>query len=219
PSVHFGRHLVQQGYVVVCGQAFPYNTVPDPQSDAGFAWWHAGTTKLLGDNPEWTGMGKLVHDTRIATDFLLDQPGVDAERLVAIGHSLGGKMAFYSGCLDERVRAIVSSDFGIGFDFTNWDAPWYLGDWVRDPNPPVEHHELLALHAPNPFLVLAGDADRLETWQYLEAARPAYELLGAPEALSMLHHATGHRPPVEVTRTAYVWLAEQFGLPEVSYKI
>ncbi len=37
PNVHFGRHLVQQGYVVACMEAFPYNTVPEPAEDVGFA--------------------------------------------------------------------------------------------------------------------------------------------------------------------------------------
>jgi hypothetical protein len=107
-TTFFGRHLVEHGFKVACVEAFPYNTVPDPQSDASFAWWHAGAAKVLGDNPNWTGMGKLIHDTRLATDLLLAQPDVDPERVLIIGHSLGGKMATYNGCLDERIKATIA---------------------------------------------------------------------------------------------------------------
>jgi dienelactone hydrolase len=33
----------------------------------------------------------MVHDLRLATDLLLAQPQVDPERVLCIGHSLGGK--------------------------------------------------------------------------------------------------------------------------------
>ena len=35
-NVQFGRHLVQQGNVVVCTEAFPFNTVPEPQTTEAF---------------------------------------------------------------------------------------------------------------------------------------------------------------------------------------
>ncbi len=43
PHIQFGRHLVQQGYVVVCTEAFPYNAVPAPENNVGFAWWEQAT--------------------------------------------------------------------------------------------------------------------------------------------------------------------------------
>jgi len=219
PTLHFGRHLVQQGYLVLCGQAFPYNTVSDPGTGVTFDWWRAAARKLLEQHPRWTGMGRLVRDTRIATDFLLAQPGVDPERVVIIGHSLGGKMAFYNGCLDARIRAIIASDFGIGFRATNWQDPWYLGPKVLDPAFPGRHHELLAAACPTAFLLVAGQYDGPVSRQYLGAARPVYELHGRGPALGMLDHASGHRPPETAMRTAYAWLAEQFGLPQRPYRI
>jgi predicted esterase len=214
PTIHFGRHLVQQGYLVLCAQAFPYNTVPDPGTGVTFDRWRAAARKLLAQHPRWTGMGRLIRDTRIATDFLLAQPGVDLERVVIMGHSLGGKMAFYNGCLDRRIRAIVASDFGIGFRSTNWHDPWYLGPQVQRPSLPGRHHELLAAACPAAFLLIAGQYDGPASWQYLNAARPVYELYGRGQALGMLDHASGHRPPEQAMQTAYAWLAEQFGLPQ-----
>lgn len=213
PLVQFGAHLVRQGYVVVCTEAFPYNTVPEPANSAGFAWWQAASEKLLRENPHWTGIGKLVWDTRLATDFLLSQPNIDPKRILIIGHSLGGKMAFYTGCLDERIQAIIASDFGIGWTFTNWDAPWYLGPQIRDPAFPLAHHQLLALNAPRSFLLIAGQADRPASWQYLLEAKKVYRLYGKEDALGMFDHASGHQPTEESMVLAYQWLAEQFDLP------
>ncbi|HOM81099.1 MAG TPA: prolyl oligopeptidase family serine peptidase [Armatimonadota bacterium] len=219
PVVQFGRHLVQQGYVVVCSEAFPFNTVPHPGTEAGFAWWHAGAKKLLQDNPQWTGMGKLAWDASRALDFLLEQPDVDPERILMIGHSLGGKIAFYAGVLDERVRAVIGSDFGIGWSFTNWDAPWYLGEQIHHPEFPLAHHQLLALLAPRSFLLIGGEADRVESWQYLKAAQEVYRLYGREDAVGHFYHGTGHSPTPESLEIAYRWLAEQFGLPEEAWTL
>jgi pimeloyl-ACP methyl ester carboxylesterase len=214
PNVQFGRHLVQQGYVVVCTEAFPYNTVPDPESDEGFAWWKAASKKLLQDNPRWTGIGKLTWDTRRAADLLLAQPDIDPERIMIIGHSLGGKMAFCTGTMDERIKAIIGSDFGMGWNFTNWDAPWYFGEQVNAPGFTPALHQLLALHAPGSYLLIGGEADRPESWQYIDAARPVYALQGRDTAIGHFYHGTGHQPTNESIVTAYQWLAEQFALPE-----
>jgi len=211
-NTQFGLHLVRQGYVVVCPEAFPYNYVPEPADNRGLNWWAVAAAQLHRDHPGWTGMGKLVHDTSRAVDLLLAQPNIDTNRIVAIGHSLGGKMAFYAGCLDERIRATIASDFGIGWDFTNWKDAWYLGPQVMAEDFPLAHHQLLALHAPRPFLLVAGQYDKPESWHYLNAARPAYALQGREAALGMFDHAAGHQPTAEAMRLAYAWLAEHFGM-------
>lgn len=219
PNVHFGRHLVQQGYVVVCTEAFPYNTVPEPEDDHGFAWWQAAADQLLADHPEWTGIGKLTWDTRCATDLLLSQPDMDAERTVVMGHSLGGKMAFYAGAFDERLKAVISSDFGIGWDFTNWDDPWYHGTRIREEGFSLAHHQLLALLAPRSFLLIVGNTDGPESWQHLQAGQEVYDLYGRRDAVGCFYHATGHQPTEESIAVAYRWLAEQLGLKEQPWEL
>lgn len=219
PNVHFGRHLVQQGYVVVCPEAYPYNTVPEPPEGGTFAWWQAAADQLKADHPEWTGMGKLTWDTRCATDLLLSQPDMDASRTVVMGHSLGGKMAFYAGALDERLKAVICSDFGIGWDFTNWSDPWYHGDRIREAGFDLAHHQLLALLAPRSFLLIVGDTDRPESWQYLQEAQQVYDLYDRRDAVGCFYHATGHQPTDESIEASYRWLAEQLGLPDTGYRV
>eukprot|EP01048_Picozoa_sp_COSAG05_P003905 COSAG05_NODE_192_length_14608_cov_6.266386_6_plen_255_part_00 len=131
-TIQYGRHLVQQGYVVACTEVFAYNLVPASEEEKGFSQFQAATEKLRSENPGWTGMGKMVHDVRLATDLLLSQPRIDTERVLCIGHSLGGKMAFYSGALDERFSATVSSDFGIGCESPCASRhPALYTQWIR----------------------------------------------------------------------------------------
>lgn len=235
-TIQYGRHLVEQGYIVACTEVFAYNLWPLEGEESGFSRFHAATTKLLSDHPGWTGMGKMVADVRLATDLLLDQPQVDTSRVLCIGHSLGGKMAFYSGALDSRFSATVCSDFGIGFDFTNWDAPWYLGDRTNHGSGvklELGHEHLLALHAPRAFLLIAGEADRAsKSRPYLDAVRDVWAVYTADAsnnrsksatgagtahsedlwgAVSMYDHGTGHRPTQGANDVVYRWLASQFG--------
>jgi hypothetical protein len=63
-----GRHLARLGVVVACVEAFPFKTVPDLCSNEPFDLWEAAAAKLRHDEPGWTGLGKLVHDTSGAVD-------------------------------------------------------------------------------------------------------------------------------------------------------
>jgi dienelactone hydrolase len=72
-------------------------------------------------------MAKMLHDAQVALDVLARDPHVDAQRLGAVGHSLGAKQTLYLAALDERVKAAVSSEGGVGRQFSNWSASWYLG--------------------------------------------------------------------------------------------
>jgi pimeloyl-ACP methyl ester carboxylesterase len=205
--------LVQQGYKVVCIEAFPYNTVAEAEKYEGLDAWSEAAKQLQAKNPDWTGAGRLVSDTIRAVDFLLAQDGVDAERIVAIGHSLGGKMAFMAAAYDERIKAAICSDFGIGWNFTNWNAPWYYGGKISAPGFPLGNHHLLGLIAPRPFLLIGGEADRPESRQFLWEASKVYELLGHTDRVGFIHHAAGHDPTADSIRDAYGWLSEQFQLP------
>ncbi len=208
-----GRHLARMGMAVACVEAFPFNAVPDPCSKAPFAWWECAAAKLLRDEPGWTGLGKLVHDASRAVDLLLSQPGVDPRRLLLMGHSLGGKIALYTGALDERVSCVIGSDFGLPWHSTNWDAPWYLGERLSSMAPGMAHHELLALLAPRPFFLIAGETDTQEGWQYLDAAREVYRLYDSNVVIDGINHASGHTPNVAAFETAYAWLGKIFDLP------
>ena len=202
-----GVQLVQRGYVVWCPRNFIFDETPDPSDAARL--WNANVAKLKTRHPGWRGMARMTFDAIRAADFLESLPNVDQRRIGCIGHSLGGKVALYAAAFDSRYRAAVSSEGGIGLGFSNWEAPWYLGPEIREPDFRLENHQVLSLIAPRAFLLLAGDsADGDKSWAFIEAALPVYKLFGAEANLGWFNHHQGHRYSPEARQIAEAFLDE-----------
>ena len=217
-TAFFGLHLVQQGYVVAAVEAYPFNLLtPDEQkaSKGGMGVWRDAAAKLARQESGWTGMGKLAHDTRLAADALRGHKGVDPTRIAVMGHSLGGKMAFYAGCLDPRFKAVVASDFGIAWDSTNWGDAWYFGSKLKAMRADgLSHEQLLASAAPTSFFLIAGQYDsQAASGPILDAARKVHLLYGKDDSIEMFDHHTGHQPTWPSLKAAYVWLARRMDMP------
>jgi hypothetical protein len=156
-----------------------------------------------------TGMAKMLYDATRAVDLLASMEDVDARRIGAIGHSLGAKEVLYLAAFDERIRAAVSSEGGIGLTYSNWDAPWYLGPSSHLPDFGLDHGQVLALIAPRAFLLIGGDsADGDRSWPYIAEAMPVWKLTGAADAVGLLNHRRGHAYPPEARSVAEAWLEE-----------
>jgi len=151
----------------------------------------------------------MLFDAMRAVDVLVSLKEVDANRIGAMGHSLGAKEAFYLGAFDNRVKVIVSNEGGIGIDFSNWDDIWYLGKEIHEFG--QKHHEVLSLVAPKPFLLIGGDsADGDISRPYIEAILPVYDLYGADmrKNIQLKNHATGHNVAPIAEKWTYDWLNE-----------
>lgn len=197
---HIGLRLARRGYVAVCPRCFLWQYGEGKKIDRAVGW-------LRGRHPGVRGMAKMLFDSTRAVDLLVAQPGVDPRRIGAIGHSLGAKEVLYLAAFDPRVRATVSSEGGIGLDYSNWEAPWYLGESIRRPGFPLDHGQVLALAAPRAFLLIGGDsADGDRSWPYVEAALPVWSLLGAGDALGLVNHHQGHAFPPSARQAADDWL-------------
>lgn len=61
----------------------------------------------------------------------------------------------------------------------------------------------VCLQAP---MVTGGAADHAGSLAYVEAARPVYSLLGAPQDIVWLNHQAGHACPLEARRAAGAFL-------------
>lgn len=203
--------LTKRGYATISADAYHLTYLPKLQCDnENFSRWRAVGEALTHDHPEWTGVGKLVEDTKLLIDAISRDPRVDATRIGITGHSLGGKMAFYTGLLDNRIKAIMASDFGIGFEQTNWNDIWYWGDKLEIlRQKKLDHSQLLSASHGRPFCLLAGMYDNADSWKCMQQAE-GYEQ--CPESLVIVNHATGHRPPADALQKGYQFLDKWLGM-------
>jgi dienelactone hydrolase len=200
PEKAFGLRYAKAGRIVFCPRNYLW-----PETGRIAAQQEA--EKYLRRVPGSKGMAKMLYDALVAVDILAAMPEVDARRIGAVGHSLGAKEVLYLAAFDERVKATVSSEGGIGTRFSNWDAPWYLGPSIKEPAFAREHHELLALAAPRPFLLVGGEsADGDRGWPFIERALAVYELYGSPRRVGQYNHRKGHAVPPEAQTRIDEWL-------------
>ena len=203
PHLAMALHLVRRGYAAITAEAY-HLTYCDLDLDRNdfSRWKHSGET-LLKDHPQWTGIGKLLADTQLLIDALCEDSRIDSDRIGIAGHSLGGKMAFYTGCLDPRIKGMLCSDFGLEWDRTNWSEPWYWGEKLNAlKKADMDHTELIQISNFKPFGLIAGLYDD-------DGALDLIQKANFPESQYLfINHATGHRPPIEVLEKGYEWLAQ-----------
>lgn len=200
PNMALGLNLARRGWVALC----PRNFLWSENRKLDIATQLARFQKR---HPKATGMAKMLFDAITAVDILAGLPEVDPQHLSAVGHSLGAKEVLYLAAFDERIRAAVSSEGGIGTRFSNWHDPWYLGPQIQKADFARQHHELLALVAPRAFLLLGGDsADGQRSWPFIQAVLPVYALYQGPTRVGLFNHRKGHSLPPEAEERLYTWL-------------
>jgi len=152
--------------------------------------------------PRWSLLGKTVADTAAAVEALRRHPRVDPEQIYLLGYGTGAMAALVAAALDERVAGVLAVNGltplrldtaagGTG-GVARW-AQWLpllprLGAFVGEERRiPCDWHEVMALVAPRPLLVITPGVDYQSRFEYLrlavDAARPVFELLGAPQNL------------------------------------
>ncbi len=156
---------------------------------------------------EWGAITAWAWTYQVVIDWLEDQPFVDSNRIVATGHSRGGKTALGAGIFDERIAITVPNSSGLGgtgslrfYDFDKgdiqtidhqvkrfihwWPQRWYtLKDHIE--KVPFDTHFAKALIAPRALL---NTHARHDFWAnpygtyltYLRSLEP-FELYGVPD--------------------------------------
>lgn len=194
---------VQKGYIAVAIRWW---------GESYGEFWSEAVANLKLRHPQVTGLGKWVWDAHRLVDYLYTLPEVDRTNIGIIGHSLGGKMSLYAAAFDDRITAVVSNELGIGLTFSNYDDYWYLGDVIHRMEPGTDQHELIALIAPRPFLLIGGDKyDTRQSWYYINAARSVYRLYGKAQNIGYFNHHAGHRPTPDAIWRMNEWLAHFLG--------
>jgi dienelactone hydrolase len=205
PGRDYGRLLATAGFITLS----PDHVCAGERLVTGYKPYD--TKPFYDRHPAWSAVGKAVWDGQRAIDILCAIPEVDAARIGAVGHSLGGHGSFFVAAFDTRVQAAVSS-----CGLTTWvDNPkrlnwaregWYSyfpklrAPFLQNAALPFELHEFAALVAPRAFLNISGMSD--PTYGNNETLPEVglqlsqlYQVLGEPEKFAQFLFGGGHDVP------------------------
>lgn len=171
--------------------------------------------------PGRTVEAKNLWDHMRAVDLLQSLPEVDGARIGAIGHSLGGRSTHYLAAFDRRVVCAVmscgicphASYYRLFRQRSAYDPLPTRRTYIEAHNRlPYEKHELMALIAPRPLLIVtpANDPERRhdEVSEMAHKVFEVYRLLGEPSHFARLLHGFGHNTPPFVRGVMLDWLAQ-----------
>lgn len=152
-------------------------------------------------NHSMTPLGRSVGDLMLAVRAVREEGLAAPGRLGVFGHSLGGKLSLHLGALDPQVDAVACHEPGIGFGYSNWDAPWYLGTQIPTER---DQDEIVSLVAPRPLLIGGGgDSDGQHNRYLADRVAPHWPEQRGPD---LLFHNGGHPVPEHVLAACCTWL-------------
>ena len=156
-------------------------------------------------------------------DLLLSLPNADTDRVAVTGLSGGGWQTIVISSLDTRVK-LATPVAGYSSFLTRAMHLKDLGDSEQTPNDLatlVDYTHLTAMLAPRPALLTYNAKDNccFESGYALEplldAAKPVYRLLGAPDAIrSHINHDPGTHNYQRDNREAFYRMLGDFFYPE-----
>jgi dienelactone hydrolase len=212
----YAIELAQRGYVTF---------VPDQWSAgerAGIDEKPFETIKFYKKNPDWSLEGKIVWDHMRAMEFLKTVPEADMKRVGAMGHSRGGRATLYHMLFDERVKTGIVScgvppyrgDPRLAKHFNKKsfiDFPKAHEEMGNGKYPNFDKHEMLALVAPRPLLLITPFLDHNCPHGYLlseiqEKVAAVYRFLGVGNNFSRYVHGEGHTTGPILRAAVYAWL-------------
>ncbi len=199
-TLQYARELAERGYVCIVPD---YPSFGEYDYDFTAPGYGSGSMKAIWNNLR-------------AVDLLETLPEVRADRIGAIGHSLGGHNAMFTAVFDQRLAAVVSScgytafhDY-YGGKLAGWTSDRYMPRirevYQNDPDQvPFDFHEVVAALAPRAFFscspVRDGNFEVSGVRKVIASAKEVYALLGVPEKLKVVYPDSGHDFP-DATRTA-----------------
>ena len=166
----------------------------------------------------WRGQvlwGMMVYDSLRALDFLVQVPGVDAQRIATLGMSMGSTMAWWLAALDERIKVTVDinclTEFhtllekkGLSLHGVYYFVPDLLNHFTTA--------QINALIAPRAHLGLAGLRDTLTPVEGLDIIdrelQQAYAKAGHPERWKLLRYDVEHQETPEGRREIIAFLQQ-----------
>jgi pimeloyl-ACP methyl ester carboxylesterase len=215
-DVHPVLALAQAGYAVL---AF---------DQSGYGSRQVEAAAFYNKYPQWSQMGHMVEDTRVAIDALSKETQVDASRIYLLGYSMGANIALHTAVLDPRVKGVVSLNGftpmrtdtvdkgtgGIARYFREHDLLPRMGAFAgKESRLPYDYDELIAAIAPRPVYVLAAQFDRdatpADVKKAVEQARKVYALYNASNNLMLDEPWDYNRLPLGTQDRVIKWMAEK----------
>jgi len=179
--------------------------------------WAFRTTRFYPAYPDydWGVLAGWAWGASRVADYLVTDPAIDKSTLIITGASRNGKSSMIAAAFDDRLMGapVVTGGGGIGAyrfagpkrsetldimekKYPNWFSPNLHEFWGQREKLPFDEHWFLALAAPRPFIALEGMTDTISLPDAVEhsidAAAPAYDLLGAKGRLGVNYANHGH---------------------------
>ena len=164
---------------------------------------------------DWRALSAWAWGFHRVVDYLLTRPDIDPARIIATGHSRGGKAALLAGATDERIALTAPNNSGCGGagcyrvqppgsediaailkNFPFWFAPRFAQFVGHVDRLPFDQHSLKALVAPRALLSTEALGDLWaspEGTQHTHlAAREVFDFLGAADRIGIHFREGGH---------------------------
>ena len=178
----YARDLVQRGIAALCIEMPCFGTRQSPGETA-----RAKAALWRGD----TLFGQMLAEQRAGVDFLAAHPAIDANRIGAMGFSMGCTLAWWLAALDPRVQATSAlCCFADLEELVRLGAHDLHGIYMTVPGllSLARTGQISGLIAPRPLQVAIGALDPLTPPSAFGTARAdlsaAYAAAGASQALS-----------------------------------
>ena len=158
--------------------------------------------------------GFAEYETQCALEYLLSRPEVDRNRIGMTGASGGGYNTWMTSALDDRIKVAVpvvgTSDFFLQIHFTLGNDWYHAGEhchFVAGLLSFADNHELLAMAAPRPILIINSTTDPgFPIGEVFDYGRRLYSAYGAENKIAFFHDATaGHGYQQKKREAAYGW--------------
>jgi dienelactone hydrolase len=172
---------------------------------------HRRTTSLLVGVAQ---QGFAEYETRCALEYLLARKEVDRNRIGMTGASGGGYNTWMTSALDDRIKVAVpvvgTSEFYAQIRYGR-PGDWYhanehchfVPNLIRFAN----NHELLAMAAPRPILIINSTTDPgFPIGDVYDYGRRLYRAYGKDDQIAFFHDPTaGHGYQQKKREAAYGW--------------
>jgi len=203
----YARDLVRLGIATLCVEmpCFGARRQTGESSLAKALLWQGGTL-----------FGKMLAEQSAGIDFLTSHPVVQADRIGALGFSMGSTLAWWLAALDERVRAASAL-----CSFADLETPMEAGAHDRHglymtvPGllSVARSGEIAALAAPGALQICVG----LDDWSTPKRAfvvgrrdlLDAYEAVGAAAKLHFHVEPTGHAETPSMRKSVLAFLRRE----------